>query len=108
MSIKGWRAFHFLEDEEKKAELKKQFLEVQVPACFSKFEKILEKSGGVFLLGETYSWADLHIAHTLSFFEETVSPDTLKGYPKLLKFKEAVFNIPQIKKWVEERPKTNM
>jgi len=103
-----WRAYFWESDENKKAELKKQFLETQVPNCLSKFEKILEKSDGAFLLGKDHTWADHHIAHTMAFYEETVDPEVLKGYPNILKFKDAVFNIPQIKKWVEERPKTNM
>lgn len=104
-----WKSYFWESDEGKKAELKKVFLEGQVPNYFSKFEKILEKSGGDFLLGAKYSWADLFIAHNLAFFEETVDPGVVSGaYPKLRKFKEGVFNIPEIKKWVQERPKTNM
>ena len=75
----------------------------------AKFEKILETSGGPFLLGKHYTWADLHIGHTLAFFEETVDPNILKSdYLKILKLKDSVFDIPQIKKWVAERPQTPM
>jgi len=103
-----WKAFYFEADESKKAEMKKKFLETDVPNCFSRFEKILEKSGGDYLLGGKVCWADLHIAHTLAFYETTVDPGVMKGYPKLLKFKEAVFNIPEIKEWVEKRPENSM
>jgi glutathione S-transferase len=67
----------------------------------------LKKNGGEFLLGKDYTWADLHIAHNLEFFEDTVDPNVLEGYAKLKQFKESVFNIPKVKEWVKKRPKTD-
>jgi glutathione S-transferase len=103
-----WRSYFWESDAEKKETLKKEFLDVQVPNYLSKFEKIVEKSDGEFLLGKNYTWADLHIAHTLAFYEETVSTTVLDSYPNLKKFKDSVFEIPQVKKWVQERPQTPM
>jgi len=102
-----WRAYYWESDETKKAELKTKFFD-NAKVYLPKFEKILKASGGPFLLGSKVTWADLHIAHTLAFYEETVDAGILKDYPTLLKFKEVVFDIPQIKKWVAERPQTTM
>jgi len=88
--------------------LKKEFMEKQIPTYFPKFEKIVEESDGYFLLGKNYTWADLHIAHTLAFYEETVDPEILAPYPNLKQLVKAVFEIPQIQAWVEKRPKTPM
>lgn len=103
-----WRAYFWESDTTKKAELKKVFLETQVPNYLSKFEKLLESSGGPFLLGKNFTWADLHIGHTLAFYEETVDPSILSAYPKVKGLRDEVYNIPQIKKWVEQRPKNDM
>ncbi|ODM59414.1 Glutathione S-transferase [Orchesella cincta] len=80
----------------KKEELKNILLNVQVPFYYSKFEKIVEASKGDYLLGTNYTWADLHIAHTVSFIDKTVKPGLLDDYPKLKKFSETVFNIPKL------------
>ncbi|OXA48949.1 Glutathione S-transferase 1 [Folsomia candida] len=85
----------------------REFLEVHVPNYFPKFVKILADSNEKFLLGQKYTWADLHIAHNLAFFEECVDSEILMGYPRLSKFVEDVFAIPQIKRWVATRPQNS-
>lgn len=94
-------------DQVKKTKLKQEFLEVHVPNYFPKFVKILADSNEKFLLGQKYTWADLHIAHNLAFFEECVDSEILMGYPRLSKFVEDVFAIPQIKRWVATRPQNS-
>lgn len=94
-------------DQERKAKLRKEFLEEHVPKNFEKFDKILSSSGGDFLLGEKYTWADLHVAHNFAFFEECVDSTILSEYPRLAKFVGDVFAIPQITKWVETRPQNS-
>ncbi|ODM96901.1 Glutathione S-transferase [Orchesella cincta] len=101
-----WRSYYWESDAAKKEELKNILLNVQVPFYYSKFEKIVEASKGDYLLGTNYTWADLHIAHTVSFIDKTVKPGLLDDYPKLKKFSETVFNIPKVKAWIEKRPKT--
>jgi len=102
-----WKAFFWEPDQERQAVLKKTLTEVSFPKFFAKFEKIVESSDGEFLLGKTVTWADLHIAHNLEFYRDTVQKECLDGYPNLQKFSASVFNIPRIKAWVEKRPKSD-
>ncbi|CAL8137129.1 unnamed protein product [Orchesella dallaii] len=102
----NWRAYYWEENATRREELKNVLLNVQVPFYFSKFEKILEASKGDYLLGTNYTWADLHIANTVSFIDETCKPGLLDDYPRLKKFSETVFNIPRVKSWIEKRPIT--
>lgn len=102
-----WKAYYWETDVDKKKELKKHLLDVQVPFYFSRFEKILEGTPGAYLFGDHYTWADLHIANTVSFIDETVEPGLLNGYPNLKRFSETVFNIPNVKAWIAKRPKTS-
>jgi glutathione S-transferase len=102
-----WRKFFMEKDEEAKATLKNEFLEIQVPRYFSKLDSIKEKNGGKFLVGENVSWADLMFAHYLEFFEATVDAGMLDKYPNLKALKQNVFEIPQVKAWIEKRPQTS-
>lgn len=53
-----------------------------------------------------FSWVDIVGA---SFFELISNicelPDIISDYPNLQALQEKVFNLPQIKKWIEKRPK---
>jgi len=103
----NWRSFFFETDEPKREIAKKEFLENQVPKCFAKFEAILRSNGnGEFLVGNQLTWADLTIAHTIEFFGDTMQADILSPFPALKKFKEGVYNVPNIKNWIAKRPKT--
>jgi len=97
-----------MEKDETRAKLEKEFLEQHVPKYYPKFEKIIQTSEGNFLLSKDYTWADLHIAHTLQFLNDALGQNLMAGYPGLSKFCESVFNIPGVKVWIQNRPKTTL
>jgi len=102
-----WRKHFAEQDETKKAELKKNFDENVVPKYLTKFEAQITANGGAFLVGKRISWIDLQLAHFLEFFEAQAAA-LLDSFPNLKKLKETVFEIPQIKAWIEKRPVTAM
>jgi len=102
-----WRKHFREEDEAKKAELKKNFDENVVPKYLAKFEAQISANGGPFLVGKRVSWIDFQVAHFMEFFE-LQAPGLLDNFPNLKKLKETVFDIPQIKTWIEKRPATAM
>lgn len=53
------------------------------------------------------SWADLFFVAILDYLNFMVKIDLLEGRPKLQGLKEQVLAVPQIKTWVEKRPKAN-
>lgn len=53
------------------------------------------------------SWADLFFVAVLDYLNFMAKINLLEGRPKLQTLKEQVLAVPQIKTWVEKRPKGN-
>ncbi|KHN74049.1 Glutathione S-transferase 1 [Toxocara canis] len=68
-------------------------------------EKFLAKSGSGYLVGKSVTWADLVISDSLATWE-TFVPSFLDGHSEVKKFVERIRELPNIKKWISERPKT--
>jgi len=103
-----WRKWFSQADEAKKEELKKELVETISPRFFNKLTSIKEANDGEWLVGKNVTWADIHVAVTLEFFESTADPEVLTKFPVLKALKEAVWSLPQIKEWIEKRPQTAM
>lgn len=98
-----WRKFFMEQDETKKGELKKAFLETTIPKYFTKFEAQVNAEEGPYMVGKKISWLDIQMAHFLEFFE-VQEPGLVDAYPGLKKLRETVFAVPQIKAWIDKRP----
>eukprot|EP00092_Neocalanus_flemingeri_P054115 GFUD01063726.1.p1 GENE.GFUD01063726.1~~GFUD01063726.1.p1 ORF type:complete len:127 (-),score=57.56 GFUD01063726.1:126-473(-) len=83
----------------------KNHAEVTVPTALGQLEKKLASRGGQYFVGNNFTWADLH---TFMYVSDLPTKGVLDGFPKLANLVERVANIPNIKKWVETRPVTNM
>jgi len=103
---KEWGRYHFESDENKKAEYKKTLLDNYVPKYFGKFDSIIEGNGGKWLVGEKLTWADIQIVSGVEQFETLFEPTILDKYPNVKKLRDTVLALPQIKEWIEKRPKT--
>lgn len=68
-------------------------------------EKILKESGSGFLAKSGVSWVDFYLA---SFTEtlEGLGEGDIKKYQGIMEHKERVYGLPQLKKYLEGRPKT--
>ena len=90
----------FEKDEARKAELKKQLDEVHIPRYFSTWEKQISPEGWFY--GSKVTYVDL------SFFNVTAGlPDeVLSQYPGLNSLREKVGALPNVAKWLKERPVT--
>ena len=100
MANAGAKAF-FSKDE---AAMKKHATET-IPAGLANIEKRLESRGGQFLVGNAFSWADLHV---FDFCFNLPDKSCLEKVPKIKDLTERVCKIPNIKCWMESRPKTNL
>merc|ERR1711974_96703 len=85
----GARAF-FSKDE---AQMKKHATET-IPAGLCNIEKRLESRGGQFLVGNVFSWADLHL---FDFCCNLPDKSCLDKCPKIKNLTERVGCIPNIK-----------
>ncbi|ENN80460.1 hypothetical protein YQE_03117, partial [Dendroctonus ponderosae] len=88
------------ENPERIAEIKKE-----QAFYLAKFEEVLSSNPSGLLVGSAVTWADLVFAATLSSRPDQV--DALKSYPALSAFVNKINNLPNIKKWVETRPKSD-
>ena len=99
---------YFMEkDETKKAEIKKNIEDNEVPKYADLLEKIVNSTSGNFIFGEKVTYGDLSFVAISEFLME-MFPSCLEGRPGLSKVKESVENLPNIARWLKERPKTNM
>ncbi|XP_039914454.1 glutathione S-transferase 3 isoform X4 [Hirundo rustica] len=67
---------------------------------FPVYEKVLKEHGQDFLVGNNFSWADVHLLEAILMVEEKKS-DVLSGFPQLQAFKARISSIPTIKKFLE-------
>jgi len=127
----NWRSRFFVPGEEMRQKMKSPGLmpgkgiDDQFNICYSKINNMLEESTGKFINGDKLTYADLWLASFLNIWDDPAVgavPVVLPGlpypsqddfylnltekYPKLKQHKETVMAIPQIKKWIEQRPKT--
>jgi len=94
-------------DETRRAELKKEFEEKDIPRYLGTLEKRASENNSAdgWLYGAKVTYADFRAYTLFSMMEETV-PGMLDNYPKLKKLKTSVENLPAIAKWIKERPQT--
>ena len=84
--------------------IKKHLTETN-PTAFGQLEKRMESRGGQFMVGNAFSWADLHL---YDYISELPDKAVLDGFPKIKNLSERVGNLPNIKAWMESRPETFM
>ncbi|XP_065898846.1 hematopoietic prostaglandin D synthase-like [Dysidea avara] len=92
----------FAKDDEKAAKLA-EFKEKTVPQMFGVLQKHVKN--GHFIGSEKLSWVDIQGYYLLDGLAAKFGVN-LADYPVLQKFHDDVAAVPNIKKWVETRPKT--
>jgi len=97
--------FYFEKDEEKRAELKRDIEEKLIPTFMDCLEKRVNSSPGDFMFGEKLTYLDLGFYAGLDLLK--LFPTILEGRPGLTRVKEAVGSLPNIARWVKERPQTD-
>jgi len=101
------RQYRKEEDETKKAELLKKLEHDTVLPYLDRHEKFLAKNGSGYFVGSNITQADLHIFNTLQWWQNNhLFTEAFKKHPKITAFVDKIANLPNIKKWIEKRPKT--
>jgi glutathione S-transferase len=54
------------------------------------------------------TWADIEVAQLLSGLKDRIGPNILDSTPHLASLVDDVINLPNIKGWIETRPKTDV
>ena len=94
-------------DEEKKAALKKDLTEYVIPRVLGGLEKLAAANNCVegWFYGPKVSYADFYFSHFVTYLQGDV-PDLLDKYPALKKLNKSVTTLPNIAKWIKDRPET--
>lgn len=93
-------------DEAKKAQTKKRLKEEVFPNKLDFFEKHAATNENGWMSGKL-SWADFFHYWALDLVLMMVDPEALSKFPNLKKFRASVEALPNIAKWIKERPKTD-
>jgi len=95
-------------DETKQAEIKKKYLDEQLPAYLTLLEGLLTANHGgeKFFVGDEMTWTDLTFLNYIDWMSHMCGVDPLAKHSKLAALKDRVEKLPKISAWIEKRPKT--
>ena len=97
--------FFFEKDETRKAELKKDLGEKHLPNYLGILNKRITDNGSGWIYGQKVTYVDLKIA-ILGDALTKVNEQVLDAYPAVAKLRTTVETLPNIAKWIKERPVT--
>jgi len=108
-AIKPMMEFFSQKDEAKKAELKKKYVDEQLPGYLTHLQAILvaNHGGDHYFVGTELTWADLTFLNVIGWmisFGGLENP--LEKFPKLAALHHKVENLPKVAAWIAKRPKT--
>ena len=79
-------------------------METTVTTAMGQLEKKLESRGGQFMVGNAFSWADLHLFFYVNDMQLMTNKAVDAAFPKIKNLVERVGSIPNIKAWIASRP----
>ena len=99
--------YHYESNAEIKESKYEPLAKETVPYYMERLDQQVKKNGGYFV-GGALSWADLAFVALLDYMNFMIKFDMIEKYPNLVQLRNTVLNVPQIKAWVEKRPKTEL
>merc|ERR1712173_108412 len=81
-----------------------KFLETNIPTSMAQLEKKLESRGGQYMVGNMFSWADLHLFFYVTDMKLMAGKAVETNFPKIGNLVQRVGSIPNVKAWVDSRP----
>ncbi|XP_018560993.1 glutathione S-transferase-like isoform X1 [Anoplophora glabripennis] len=99
--------YSFETDEKAKKEKEKSILNESLPFYLEKLDAQAKKNNGYFVGGHL-TWVDLLFTASLDFINFMAKKDIIANSPNLQKVKQNVVKIPNIKAWLEKRPKDTL
>ena len=100
--------FYYEKDETRKAQLKKDFEEQHIPKYLGILNKLITDNAapGGWIYGQNVTYVDLRVALMGDLVLKIAGESALDAYPAVKKLKETVEALPNIAKWIKERPVT--
>ncbi|XP_066905895.1 glutathione S-transferase [Halyomorpha halys] len=97
--------YFFETDPATKEKKREPLLNVTVPFYLSKFDQLAQENNG-YLANGKLSWGDIYFIACSSLINHIIEYDMFEQYENLRRLRDNVYSIPQIKNWLETRPKT--
>ena len=94
---------HFTRDEKEKEEMLKKLKEETIPKFLDQLEKQLIKRGGEHFAGSAATWAELDFLQFVDLINK-IKEDFLADFPKLKHLDDKTRKIPNVAKWLKDRP----
>lgn len=101
--LKMAKAF-FEKDNAAKERMEREIMKDHIPKYLGLMEKTIEKNGGDWLFGLKLTYVDLNLYLLVDFMRLFKEGNLLEGYPHVRKTRDAVSALPNIAKWLSERP----
>ena len=100
-------AVYFEKDEARKTKLKKELDETHIPKYLGALEKraAANNSADGWIYGTKVTYADFGV-YLQGEYVQMIAPNVLDNYPALKKLRESVEKLPNIARWLKERPVT--
>ena len=99
--------FYYEKDETRKAVLKKDLDETHIPRYLGILDKHIKDNASSegWIYGQKITYADLRVAVLYDLVVKISGANTLDAFPEVVKLKTTVETLPNIAKWIQERPK---
>ncbi|XP_073977882.1 glutathione S-transferase-like [Rhodnius prolixus] len=98
-------SYFYNRDEENKKRVKEPLFNVTIPLYLGKFDNIIKENG--YLANGKLSWADIYFVAILEYFSFMIEQDIVANYENIRQLRDKIHSIPNIKKWINKRPKSN-
>ena len=64
------------------------------------FEQILTRNGGLYLVGDSMTWADILLVHALTWYVEELGTEIMQPFPALIDLQNSIINVPNVKRFI--------
>ncbi len=96
--------FHYEKDEAKKAEVGEKLKTEILPKFLGIFEKLISSNTSGWIYGSKVTYADFLVYNIIGWVKMEAGAAALDSFPGIKKNMEAVEALPNIAKWLKERP----
>ncbi|XP_073978703.1 glutathione S-transferase-like isoform X2 [Rhodnius prolixus] len=94
-------------DAEAREKKRPELLNETIPFYLERLDSIIKNNGGYFV-NNKLTWVDFYFAGFSETMESMLNAKVCEKYPHILQHRNNLKNIPEIKKWISNRPKTEI
>jgi len=94
-------------DAEAKKQVVAKFENDDFKTMLDRYDKFLAANGTGYFVGSKPSWFDIAFSEMIEGMIQEKCPNALKAHPKLVEHAQKIRSTPNLKKWIETRPKTD-